>query len=81
MQGQAKAINERGAVIGWLGRGRPFLWDNGTLTYLDEIPELVATGLTFLQVTGINDRGWITGYGLKIVNGASMNVAYVLVPK
>jgi probable HAF family extracellular repeat protein len=76
----AVAVNDRGAVIGWLdGITTSFLLDNGVLTMLEEIPEVRAGGWSWLVPTGINDRGWITGYANKL--GSPGGVAFVLIPK
>lgn len=71
----AKAINDRGQVIGSVDNGS-FLYDNGTVTVLDSIPEVAAAGWTHLQARAINDRGWIAGTGLR--NGQGR--AFVLKP-
>jgi hypothetical protein len=39
---------------------KAFLYDNGTLIFLDDIPAVRAAGWTFLYPLDINDRGWIT---------------------
>ena len=70
------AINDRGAVVG-RANDKAFLYDNGTLTYLDDIPAVRAAGWTFLNPTDINDRGWITGYGSR---GTGL-AGFVLIPK
>ena len=73
---QPAAINDHGAVVG-RANDKAFLYDNGTLTYLDDIPEVRAAGWTFLTPTDINERGWITGYGSR---GTGL-AGFVLTPK
>jgi len=70
------AINDRGAVVG-RANDKAFLYDNGTLLYLEDIPEVRAAGWTFLCPLDINDRGWITGYGS---HGTGL-AGFVLIPK
>ena len=61
-----KAMNNRGDVVGQMAaENGAFLYKDGTVTRLDQLPEVVAAGWTHLVVEDINDRGWITGYGLK----------------
>jgi len=71
----ARAINERGDVVGSSDAGG-WLYSNGTLTMLAQIPEVRAAGYTQATPIAINDRGWIAGNGYK--NGGQ---AFVLVPK
>lgn len=73
---QPSAINEKGAVVG-VANGRGFLYEDGTLFYLDSNPAVTAAGWTNLTPLAINDRGWITGWGS---HGSSM-AAFVLAPK
>jgi len=74
----ATAINDHGAVIGWIhAAGTSFVYDDGVLTMLDQIPAVRAAGLTWLVPTAINDRGWITGYA----NKGTQTVSFVLTPK
>jgi probable HAF family extracellular repeat protein len=68
----AASINDRGAVVGTIGRFAPnlsghksYLYDDGTLTILEDIPEVRAAGWTQLMPVKINDRGWIAGYGFR----------------
>ena len=77
---QAVAINDHGTIIGWReGIGSAFIYDNGVVTMIEQIPEVRAGGWSWLVPTGINDRGWITGYGRR---GTSFNdVGFVLMPK
>jgi probable HAF family extracellular repeat protein len=74
----ATAINDHGAVIGWMhAAGTSWVYDDGVLTMLDQIPQVAAAGLHWLVPTAINDRGWITGYA----NRGTQTVAFLLVPK
>ena len=76
---RATDINERGAVVGDLGQNGSFLWEDGVTTRLESIPEVQAGGWTRLIPTGINDRGWITGWGLRA--GGGSDKAFVLIPR
>jgi probable HAF family extracellular repeat protein len=71
----AKAINERGSVVGSTDRGG-FLFEDGKLTMLAEIPEVKAAGWGWLEPHSINDRGWIVGVGSHDM----MSRSFLLVP-
>lgn len=77
---QASGINDHGTIIGNFGGGAglAFVYDNGVLTMLDQIPEVRAAGWSSLVPTAINDRGWITGYGRL---GTTTFTGFVLIPK
>ena len=76
---QATAINDRGAVVGDLGQNGSYLYDNGAVIRLESIPEVRAGGWTRLIPTGINDRGWIAGWGMRSAGGSTK--AFVLIPR
>jgi probable HAF family extracellular repeat protein len=77
---QAVDINDHGTIIGWRqGAGSSFIYDDGVVTMIEQIPEVKAQGWFWLTPTGINDRGWITGYGRKA--GVSSEIGFVLMPK
>jgi probable HAF family extracellular repeat protein len=73
----ARAVNERGDVVGSSDNGG-WLYSNGVLTMLAQIPEVRAAGYTSISPTGINDRGWISGTGYKPAAGGQ---SFVLIPK
>jgi probable HAF family extracellular repeat protein len=73
----ARGINDKGAVVGQSDAGG-FLYDDGKLTILNTLPEVIAAGWQFLAPYGINNRGWIVGTGS--VNGTCCR-SFVLVPK
>jgi probable HAF family extracellular repeat protein len=73
----AKSVNDRGDVVGSSDAGG-WLYSNGVLTMLAQIPEVRAAGYTNATPAGINDRGWIAGNGYKPGTGG---VPFVLVPK
>jgi probable HAF family extracellular repeat protein len=73
----ARSVNERGDVVGSSDRGG-WLYSNGVLTMLADIPEVRAAGYTSISPVGINDRGWITGTGFKPATGGQ---SFVLMPK
>jgi hypothetical protein len=50
--------------VGTLDSGA-FLYDDGVLTRLDQLPAVVAGGWAGLVPQGINERGWIVGRGLR----------------
>lgn len=75
----ASAINDRGAVVGDLGQNGSFLYDGGGVTILESIPEVKAGGWERLVPTGINNRGWIAGWGIRASGGSTK--AFVLVPR
>jgi probable HAF family extracellular repeat protein len=75
-ESSAKSINDKGAVVGSMDSGS-FLYDDGVLTRLESIPEVIAAGWTRLAPNGINDRGWIVGTGSH--NGQSRS--FVLMPR
>jgi uncharacterized membrane protein len=57
---------------------RAFLWQNGVLTNLNTLIS-PSSGWVLLSATGINDRGQITGYGLKdAATGSQPSPSYVL---
>jgi probable HAF family extracellular repeat protein len=73
----ATAINDHGAVVGNFFNGKSFLFEDGILTRLEEIPEVVAAGWTSLAPADINDRGWIVGQGVRAGQGR----AFLLTPR
>lgn len=75
------AINDRGAVVGSLdnNNGSSFLYEDGVLTKLEEIPAVRAAGWVRLNPQDINDRGWIIGSGMRA--GSTVNEAFVLKPR
>lgn len=57
----ARSINDHGDVVG-TSDGHAFLLEsNGTLTYLDQLPEAVSGGWMYMQPLAISNRGWIVG--------------------
>jgi uncharacterized membrane protein len=74
----ARAINERGDVVGSSDSGGWLLSRDGTLTMLAQIPEVRAAGYTQATPIAINDRGWIAGNGYKPAEGG---VAFLLTSK
>lgn len=74
----AIAINERGAIVGESG-DNAFLYDGGKLTLLESLPDVQAAGWLRLHPTGINDRGWICGWGWR-EGTAPHPSAFLLIP-
>jgi probable HAF family extracellular repeat protein len=79
------AINDRGVVLGSYPNANhqgqtQFLWDDGVVTTLDQIPEVKAAGWASIFVTDMNDHGWITGWGWK-TGGSLDGEAFLLTPK
>jgi len=76
--GSASAINDHGTVIGFIDN-RAFVYDDGVVTMLDQIPAVRAAGWTQLIPEAINNRGWIVGFGSKA--GSNFGGAFLLTPK
>jgi probable HAF family extracellular repeat protein len=74
----ARAINERGDVVGSSDAGGWLYTHDGTLTMLAQVPEVRAAGYTSAVPIAINDRGWIAGNGYKPAEGGT---AFLLTPK
>jgi len=74
----AVAINNHGAVIGTIGEGS-FLYEDGVLTRLEDIPAVRTNRWTRLYPVDINDRGWITGFGVHEGTGPGLK-AFLLRP-
>ena len=72
----ATAINDRGQVVGSMDNGA-FLYEDGAVTRLESIPEVAAAGWSRLSASGINDRGWIVGFGTR----GNTESAFVLMPR
>lgn len=73
----AKSINDHGDIVGTADGHAYLLESDGTLTWLDQLPEVVAAGWKFMQANAINDRGWIVGTGSLNGRGRS----WVIMPK
>ena len=75
------AMNNRGAIVGSDQlTGSAFLYEDGTITMLMDLPEMKAAGWTAFTPWGINDRGWIVGSAWK-PGIAFSGTALLLVPK
>lgn len=72
----AKSINDHGDVLGY-SDGHMFLYRDGSVTFLDQLPEVAASGWRFGNPVAINDRGWIVVTGSR--NGTSGSA--LLIPK
>jgi probable HAF family extracellular repeat protein len=75
--GGAVAINNRGDIVGNLGFPGSFLYSNGVVTRLDQLPALRAAGFTGFLPEDMNERGWIVGTAF----GPNRAAAVVLIPK
>jgi probable HAF family extracellular repeat protein len=73
----ATAINDRGAIIGDLGQAGSYLYENGEVTILESIPAVRDGGWRRLVPTAINNRGWITGWGMR---AGESDKAFLLIP-
>ena len=71
----ALSINDHGDVVGVIDGHGFLLSRKGTLTMLEQLPELA--GWTFVRPVAINDRGWIVGQGWFNGTGRS----FLLQPK
>jgi probable HAF family extracellular repeat protein len=77
-----RGINNSNIVVGnsLSGTGvRAFVWDGNTMTDLNSILQNGA-GWTLDNATAINDKGQITGSGTRVVNGQSLQRAFLLTP-
>jgi probable HAF family extracellular repeat protein len=72
----ARSINNHGDIVGTID-GHAFLYSDGAVTMLEQIPAVAAAGWRNLDAVAISDRGWIVGHGLLNGQGRS----YVLMPK
>jgi probable HAF family extracellular repeat protein len=75
----AWAINRRGAIVG-SSDSHAFLVEDGEVTFLDELAAVKAAGFTQIFPLGINDRGWIVGWGWRPAGNFEPE-AFVLVPR
>jgi probable HAF family extracellular repeat protein len=74
---EPRAINDPGQVVGYSsGDIGGFLYENGSLTRLMDLPEVVAAGWQDLSPSDINNLGQIVGTGL--INGEAR--AFLLSP-
>jgi probable HAF family extracellular repeat protein len=76
----ASAINDHGDVVGTWGT-KSYLYANGAMTVLEDIPEVRAAGWTRLWPTDISDRGVITGFGSRPMPGQFGLRGFVLSPR
>jgi len=60
---KAWALNDHGDVVGTYAGTQSFLYQDGAVTLLEQLPEVKAAGWVQLIPTSINDRGWIVGMG------------------
>jgi uncharacterized membrane protein len=76
------ALNQRGDIAGNnLHTGKPFLWQDGKLTSLLDLPDLRATGWASFSVFAMNDHGQIAGIAFKPNGGFFDGIVAVLTPK
>jgi probable HAF family extracellular repeat protein len=70
--GQALAINNTGVVVGVMG-AHAALWNGTSFTDLNSFLDAstVSEGWELNEATGINDNGWIVGYGFNKKIGAT----------
>lgn len=81
-----RSINANGSTVGLLagiGFGRAFVYDgvNGMRDLNELIPS--ESGWYLTNATGINNSGWIVGYGTKIIDPCTMETeehAFLLIP-
>ena len=60
------AINDRNQIVGNnLANGKAFLYEDGNVTWLSDLPEVRAGGWVSFAPFVINDRGWIAGPAWK----------------
>lgn len=75
---EASAINNHGDVVGDFFNGHSFVYRDGVVTQLDEIPAVRAGGWTGVAPVGINDHGWIVGTG---THEGQFPRTFVLIPR
>lgn len=87
----ALGINNLGEVVGWSGsflsssisipRQRAFIWRNNVMTDLNTlIPS--TSGWELNVASEINDAGYITGWGMRVLSTAGRQPrAFLLVPR
>ena len=76
----AAGINDRGAIVGNnLDTGAPFLLEDGAFTWLLDLPEMRAAGITAFAPMDINEHGWIVGVAYRAGAG-SEGLPLLLVP-
>jgi len=76
----AYGINKNGAIVGHVysnGTNMPFLYRNGSVTYLNNIQDVSASGWKPETAAAINSSGWIVG---TAVNSQGRRHAYLLIP-
>jgi probable HAF family extracellular repeat protein len=80
----ANAINARGDIVGVINGQLGFLFQDGVVIMLDQLPAVRAAGWTRLLPRAINNRGWIVGMGLlsaPVPQGRVPWRAFVLKPR
>lgn len=77
----AQRINDHGDVIGY-SDGHLFLYSDGNVTLVDQLPEVVASGWHLQNASDINNRGWIVSSAYRIgANGSFTSSSVLLIPK
>jgi probable HAF family extracellular repeat protein len=73
-------LNNRDSIVGNnVKNGKAFLYEDGVLTYLSDLPEMRAAGWVSFAPFMINDRGWIAGVAWK-PDISPLGTAVLLVP-
>jgi probable HAF family extracellular repeat protein len=75
---EASAINNHGDVVGDFFNGHSFVYRDGVVTQLDDIPAVRAGGWSGVAPVGINDHGWIVGTG---THEGQFPRTFVLIPR
>jgi len=77
----ARSINDHGDVIGY-SDGHTFLYSDGSVTMLDQQPDVVASGWHIGNAIAINNRGWVLATGYRFdAQGRYYGGSIVLIPK
>lgn len=71
-------LNDRGDVLGVSGTRGAFLYRDGQVVFLNDLPEVQQSGWFLRHATGINDRGQIVGWGTDAQGFVAS--AFVLTP-
>ena len=81
-QTAALDINDRGQILISAPGNMAYLYEDGKLTRLDNLPEVTAAGVIQLSPIAINDRGWIVGLATRrAANGDPVATAFLLIPR
>ncbi len=70
-------LNNRGDAVGFTDASGAFLYRDGQLVFLNDLPEVQQSGWILRAASGINDRGQIVGWGH---DAQGVSSAFLLTP-